>query len=199
MTTAFMTGMVTSAGLIIAIGAQNAYLLTQSVRKNHHMPIAMICIFFDVLLICAGVAGVGAYVSDSPLLMKIFGWGGAAFLFIYGFRSLRSAFKSSSLELMQKPEDSLKKAVLTTLAVTLLNPHVYIDTVVLIGGISAQFNSDGRLMFAVGACLASALWFYLLAVAGVKLAPIFRRPVTWRVLDLSVCAVMWTVGLSLIV
>ena len=199
MQTAFWTGMGTSAGLIIAIGAQNAYLLTQSVRKNHHITIALICMFFDVLLITVGVAGVGAFLSSSPVLMKVAAWGGASFLFVYGLLSLKSAFSDNALKMMNKSDDSLKKVVLTTLAVTVLNPHVYIDTVVLMGGISAQFEDTNRMMFGIGACLASVLWFYILAVAGVKLAPIFSKPITWRMLDVSVGTIMWAVAITLVV
>ena len=199
MTLAFLTGLGTTAGLIVAIGAQNAYLLTQSVRKNHHIKIAIICTFFDMLFISVGVAGVGAYFAQNPLLMKVAAWGGAVFLFVYGGMSLRSAFRSNVLSVGDRGEDSLKKVVLTTLAVTLLNPHVYVDTVILIGGISAQFDADSRLSFALGACTASALWFYLLTFAGSRLAPFFERPLTWRILDLAVCAVMWSVGISLII
>jgi len=199
MATAFLTGMGTSAGLIIAIGAQNAYLLTQSVRRNHYLIIALICAFFDVLLISVGVAGVGAFLSSSTLLTNIAAWGGALFLFVYGGLSLRSAFSDNALNVMNKADDSLKKVILTTLAVTLLNPHVYIDTVILMGGISAQFEASNRFMFAVGASISSVLWFYILAMAGVRLAPIFSRPLTWRLLDVFVCTVMWGVGISLVI
>jgi len=199
MQTAFMTGMVTSAGLIIAIGAQNAYLLTQSVRRNHHITIAIICAFFDVLLITVGVAGVGAFLASSPVLMKVAAWGGASFLFVYGFLALKSAFSDNALTIMNKTDDSLKKVVFTTLAVTLLNPHVYIDTVVLMGGISAQFEEGNRMMFGIGAALSSVIWFAILAFAGVKLAPIFSKPFTWRMLDVSVGTVMWAVAATLII
>jgi len=199
MYTAFFTGMATSAGLIIAIGAQNAYLLTQSVRKNHHMTIALICAIFDILLISIGVGGAGAAFASSPLLTKIAAWGGASFLFFYGFLSFRSAFRSNAMNVMQSADDSLKKVILTTIAVTVLNPHVYVDTVLLVGGISAQYEADGRLMFGIGACLASAMWFYLLASAGRRLAPFFAKPAAWRLLDGSVCLIMWGVGISLIV
>jgi len=197
--TAFLTGLGTSAGLIIAIGAQNAYLLTQSVRKNHHITIALICAIFDVFFISVGVAGVGTFLNGSPILMNIAAWGGALFLFTYGFISFRSAFRSNSLNVLNKADDSLKKVVVTTLAVTLLNPHVYIDTIVLMGGISAQFQDNGRLYYAAGACVASCLWFYVLAFAGSKLQAVFRRPFTWKMLDGAVGLIMWSVGISLII
>jgi len=101
--------------------------------------------------------------------------------------------------MVNRGDDSLKKVVLTTLAVTVLNPHVYIDTVILLGGISSQFDASNRLMFALGACTASALWFYLLTFAGVRLAPFFSKPLTWKILDISICAVMWSVAVSLII
>lgn len=197
--TAFLTGMGTSAGLIIAIGAQNAYLLTQSVRKNHHITIALICAIFDVLLISVGVAGVGTFLNGNQLLMNIAAWGGALFLFSYGFMSFRSLFKSNSLNVLNKSDDSLKKVVLTTLAVTLLNPHVYIDTIVLMGGISAQFQDNARLYYAIGACASSIIWFYLLATAGAKLQGFFKKPLTWKMLDGAMGVIMWSVGLSLII
>lgn len=197
--TAFLTGMGTSAGLIMAIGAQNTYILTQSVRKNHHVTIGILCALFEVILISAGVAGVGSFLSASPLFTKIAAWAGAGFLFVYGCFSLRSAFRKSSMNLLDKPGDSLKKVVLTTIAVTLLNPHVYIDTVLLMGGIASQFESSSRLMFGIGACTASLIWFYLLTFAGLRLAPLFSRPLTWKLLDVSVCVIMWSIGISLIV
>lgn len=197
--TAFLTGMGTSAGLIIAIGAQNAYLLTQSVRRNHHLTIALLCAFFDVVLISMGVAGVGTFLNGSPLLMKIAAWGGASFLFFYGLMSFRSMLSKNSMDLLEKSDDSMKKVVVTTLAVTLLNPHVYIDTVILMGGISAQYESFNRLMFGVGACLASVLWFYLLAFAGTRLRSFFSRPITWKFLDGAVGTIMWVIGFSLII
>jgi len=197
--TAFLTGMGTSAGLIIAIGAQNAYLLTQSVRKNHHITIALICAILDVLLISVGVAGVGTFLNGSPLLMNIAAWGGALFLFTYGFMSFRSAFRTNSLNVLNKTDDSLKKVVITTLAVTLLNPHVYIDTIVLMGSVASQFQQDSRLLFTIGACLSSIIWFYILAFAGSRLQHLFQRPLVWKLLDGTVGAIMWTVGISLVI
>lgn len=196
--TAFLTGMGTSAGLIMAIGAQNAYLLTQSVRKNHHLTIALICAILDVLLISVGVAGVGTFLNGNPALMKLAAWGGAAFLFAYGTFSFRSAFRTNSMNLLEASDDSLKKIIISTLAVTLLNPHAYLDTVVLLGSISSQYHELNRVLFAAGACIASVIWFYSLAFTGTKLQRIFRKPVTWKVLDGAVGTIMWTIGLSLV-
>jgi L-lysine exporter family protein LysE/ArgO len=138
-------------------------------------------------------------VAKSPLMTKIAAWGGAAFLFTSGLMCLRSAIAGNKMNLSDKPADSVKKVVITSLAVTLLNPHVYIDTILLMGGISAQFEPDARVYYALGAVCASILWFYLLSFAGVKLAPLFSRKSTWRVLDAGMCSIMWAVGLSLII
>lgn len=199
MQTVFLTGMATSAGLIMAIGAQNTYLLTQSVRKNHHVQIALLCAFLEIVLIFSGVTGVGSFVNAYPQFTRFMTWGGAAFLFFYGFLSLRSAFSGGAMHLMNKADDSLKKAILTTLAVTLLNPHVYLDTVVVMGGIASHYEPSGRMIFAAGACSASFIWFSLLSFAGVRMAPYFARPATWRVMYLSVCAIMWGLGISLVI
>jgi L-lysine exporter family protein LysE/ArgO len=196
--TAFFSGFGTGAGLIIAIGAQNAYLLTLGVRKNHHIAAALICAFFDVLLIMIGVTGVGAALASSETLSLYAAWGGAVFLFWYGLSSLKSAFNSNIMEVMDKKNDTLKKVVLTTMAVTLLNPHVYIDTVLLVGSISTKFGSD-RIVFGIGACLASVSWFAVLTFLGTALSKYFARPMTWRVLDFSVCMIMWGVGASLVI
>lgn len=196
---AFLTGLGTMAGLIIAIGAQNAYLLTQSIRKNHHIKIAVICVIIDVILVSAAVAGIGSVIAGDPLLKKIAAWGGASFLFIYGLLSLRAAFSGRAMKLSDSADTSLKKVVLTTLAVTFLNPHVYIDTFIFIGGVSSQFASQNRLYFAMGACLASMTWFALLTFAGVRLASVFERQITWRMLDVVLCIVMWGVGLTLVI
>ena len=195
---AFLKGFGTSAGLIIAIGAQNAYVLSQGVRRNHHIPIALICSFFDALLITIGILGVGTAIASNPMLTKIAGWGGAAFLFWYGFGSFKSAFKGGALQTNGQENATLKKAVLTTLAVTLLNPHVYIDTIVLMGSISGQFSVPERPWFGFGAALASFSWFMLLSLGGKALAPFFKKEKAWRILDSTIGATMWVIALSLI-
>lgn len=196
--TPFIQGFGTSAGLIVAIGAQNAFLLSHSVRGNHHLVIALICILCDAVFITIGVAGVGATVSANPTLSQWVTWGGAAFLIVYGGRSLRSAIRGGSLQVAARSVKSLRSIILTTLAVTLLNPHFYLDTVVLLGGISSQLQGEMRLVFWFGAVSASTLWFACLSLGGGMLAPVFRTQLAWRILDISICATMWIIAASLI-
>lgn len=198
MITPFIQGFGTGGGLIVAIGAQNAFVLSQSVRGKHHLVIAMICILCDAVFITAGVAGVGASVSANPSLAQWVTWGGAGFLFIYGCGSLRSAIQGGSLDTNDRAVRSLGAAILTTLAVTLLNPHFYLDTVILLGGISSQFHGENRLIFWAGAISASTLWFTCLSLGGQMLAPIFKKRISWRILDTLVCATMWIIAVSLI-
>jgi L-lysine exporter family protein LysE/ArgO len=194
----FSQGFGLGCGLIIAIGAQNAFVLSQAVRRNHHLTVAMICAFCDAVLITAGVMGVGALVDQNPWLLNALAWFGAAFVGWYGFLAFRSAMKGNSLEAGRSAKGSFKTVVLATLAVTLLNPHVYLDTVVLLGSISTQFANPGRYFFAAGAMCASVLWFFSLCLGGRLLAPVFKRPLAWRVLDSLVCLTMWFIAGSLI-
>lgn len=196
--TPFIQGFGTSAGLIIAIGAQNAFLLTQSIRGRHHVLIASICIVCDAVFITIGVAGVGAAISAHPSLSHWVAWGGAAFLIVYGYRSLCSAIRGGSLDPREQTVQSLRSIIVTTLAVTLLNPHFYLDTVVLLGGISSQFYGEMRLVFWFGAISASTLWFLCLGLGGGMLAPVFRTRLAWRILDILICATMWIIAASLI-
>lgn len=198
MLTPFLQGFGTGGGLIVAIGAQNAFVLSQAVRKSHHVPVAALCILCDAVLITAGVAGVGALVAKSPVLARWTALGGAAFLFWYGLNALRSALRGNALQTRRDQGAALGKTLLATLAVTLLNPHVYLDTVVLLGGVSGQFPGAGRYVFGAGAVAASFLWFTILCLFGRALAPVFTRPAAWRVLDGLVCAVMWTIAAALI-
>ena len=198
MLTPFIQGFGTGGGLIVAIGAQNAFVLSQSVRGNHHLIIALICILCDGVFITAGIAGFGATVAASPSLSQWVAWGGAGFLFVYGCGSLRSAIKGGSLDTNHRAVQSLGAAILTTLAVTLLNPHFYLDTVILLGGISSQFNGENRIIFWAGAVSASTLWFTSLSLGGQMLAPVFKKRLSWRILDSVVCATMWIIAVSLI-
>jgi L-lysine exporter family protein LysE/ArgO len=182
----------------VAIGAQNAFVLSQGVRGNHHVVVALLCILCDAVFITAGVAGVGATVSANPALAQWVAWGGAGFLFVYGCGSLRSAIRGGTLDTSDRAVLSLSAAVLTTLAVTLLNPHFYLDTVILLGGISSRFHGENRLLFWAGAVSASTLWFICLSLGGQMLAPVFRKQLSWRILDTLVWATMWTIAASLI-
>ncbi len=198
MITPFIKGFATGGGLIVAIGAQNAFVLSQGVRRNHQLTVALICIICDVLLISAGVAGFGTAVSASPTLSQLAAWGGAVFLFFYGLRSMRSALRGGQLDTNDQMVTTLKAAVITTLAVTLLNPHVYLDTVILLGSVSSRLRADSRLYFWSGAVSASTLWFAGLSLGGRMLAPLFKKQISWRILDSMVCVTMWTMAVSLI-
>ena len=194
----FAQGFGIGGGLIVAIGAQNAYVLSQAVRKNYLLTIPLICIACDAVLIAAGVSGVGTLVASNPRFTGLATWGGAVFLGWYGARAFWSAFKGASLEADSEAAPSLKAAVLATLAVTLLNPHVYLDTILLLGSVSGQYSQTGRILFGAGAVSASIIWFLALSFGGQMLAPLFRRPLAWRVLDGLVGVVMWTIALSLV-
>jgi L-lysine exporter family protein LysE/ArgO len=194
----FFQGFGTGGGLIVAIGAQNAFVLSQGVRGHHHVLIAIICIFCDAIFITAGVAGFGAAVSNNPSLSQWVSWGGAGFLFFYGWGSLCSAIRGGSLDSSNQVVRSLKNAIFTTLAVTLLNPHFYLDTVILLGSVSSQFQGENRLSFWAGAILASTLWFISLSIGGRMLAPLFKKQISWRILDSLVCATMWAIAVGLV-
>ncbi len=197
MIAAFFQGFGIGGGLIVAIGAQNAFVLSQSVRGNYPVIIALICIFCDAAFITVGVAGFGSAASANPSLAKWVTWGGAGFLFFYGWRALRSAIKGGGLNSSDLAVRSLKSAVITTLAVTLLNPHFYLDTIILMGGISSQFHGENRFLFWAGAVSASTVWFVCLSLGGRLLMPLFQKQISWRILDGLVCATMWAIAVSL--
>lgn len=196
--TPFLQGFGASGGLIVAIGAQNAFVLSQGVRGNHHLAIAAICILCDAVLITAGIAGVGTIVKNNPSVAQWISWGGAGFLFVYGCNSLRSALKGGSLKPSDQAIQSLGAAIMTTLAVSLLNPHVYLDTVILLGGISSRFQGLNLLLFWSGSVLASVLWFLGLSLGGRMLAPLFQKRLSWQILDTLVCATMWIIAVTLV-
>ncbi len=194
----FFQGMGLGGGLIIAIGAQNAFVLSQGVRRNYPLQTAFVCSICDATLILVGVSGVGALVASNPQLAQLATWFGALFLFWYGSRSFRSALQGGRLETKADQSLSRRKLLLTTLALTLLNPHVYLDTIVLVGSISGQLADSDRYMFGAGAISASILWFFSLSFGAGLLAPLFRKQIAWRCLDGFVCLTMWAIAVSLL-
>lgn len=195
----FVEGCGTGAGLIIAIGAQNAFVLKQGILKNHVFVTVFICACIDALLISIGVGGFGIILTSNAFLLAIARWGGAAFLFYYGFRSFRAVLKSESLKLESSPErPDLKMSLVTALALSLLNPHVYLDTVILLGSIGAQFPDSERVFFALGAMLASFIWFFALGYGARYLGPLFQKPLAWKVLDFLIGCIMWAIALFLV-
>ena len=194
----FFQGLAVSAGLIVAIGAQNAFVLAQGVRGAHRLQIALACASSDALLIALGVGGAGALIASQPALLALARWGGAAFLLVYAAMALRRAWHGESMTLPADSQQSVWRVLLATLAVTWLNPHVYLDTVVLLGGVAAQLPAQERFTFGLGAALASWLWFFALAYGARLLAPLFTRPTSWRMLDTSVALVMLAVAYQLL-
>lgn len=194
---AFLNGFLLGASLIIAIGAQNAFILRQGLLKSHVFLLSLICALSDALLIAAGVAGLGTFVSSNPGLLRIVTIGGILFLAWYAFKAFARAAKPEALGEAQQSAMPLAKAVSACLAFTFLNPHVYLDTVVLIGSLSAQYADQQRLLFAIGAMSASFVWFFSLGYGARLLLPLFRKPKAWQVLDIIIGFVMSALALSL--
>ena len=194
----FLQGMGVGAGLIIAIGAQNVFVLSQGIQKQYHWLIALICSMSDVLLIFAGVAGVGRFVAGNHALQTGAAWLGALFLGWYGLRALVRAAGDTSLQRRTGTDANLRIIVVTALALTFLNPHVYIDTILLLGSIGGQYQAGDRYLFALGASLSSIVWFFALSFGGALLAPIFQHHISWKILNVLVCASMWLIAAQLI-
>lgn len=190
------TGMLTGFGLIVAIGAQNAFVLRQGLRREHVGVVLMICIISDALLIFGGTAGIGALVARFPAALEVLRWGGAAYLAWWGVRSLSSALRPSTLT-AQAPR-AKGTVILTTLALTFLNPHVYLDTVVLLGSLANQYGPDSRWLFAAGAAVGSCLWFTALGYGARSLSGVLNRPRTWQILDLLIGIVMLALAARLV-
>ncbi len=192
----YIAGFSLGFSLILAIGAQNAFVLRQGLRHEHVFAVCLTCALSDALLIAAGVAGFGALVTALPWLENAMRFGGAAFLIWYGARALLAAWKGGEvLEAGNGARVSLRSALLTCLALTWLNPHVYLDTVVLLGSVSAQY--DDRPLFALGAANASFVFFFGLGYGARLLRPFFARPASWRILDAVVGLTMWAIAASL--
>ena len=198
MTGTFLAGLGTGLSLIVAIGAQNAFMLRQGLRLEHVGPVAALCALADAALICAGVLGIGTLVEQAPVVLDVLKWFGVAFLICYAAIALRRAVHPDTLHAAGSGTGASLGAVLTTAAaLTFVNPHVYLDTVLLLGSIANQHGDGGRWVFATGAVLASVGWFLGLGYAARGLAPLFARPIAWRVLDVSIAVVMILIALSL--
>ncbi|MCT7375970.1 LysE/ArgO family amino acid transporter [Chelativorans salis] len=194
----FLAGLLLGGSLIVAIGAQNAFILRQGLLRQHVFILCLICSFSDAALIAAGVAGLGTLVARSPVLISAVTLGGAVFLFAYAAKAFRRALHPDALHAARSGATGLKAAVATCLAFTFLNPHVYLDTVILVGSLSGAYAGAARTSFAVGAIAASFLWFYGLGYGARLLQPVFARPRAWRVLDSLIGLVMAALGLSLL-
>ncbi|MFI2754312.1 LysE/ArgO family amino acid transporter [Cellulomonas sp. P22] len=194
-----LTGFLTSLTLIAAIGAQNAFVLRQGIRREHVVPVILVCAGADLLLITAGVAGLGALVVAHPGVLTASRYGGAAFLLVLAVAAARRARHPSHLDPAAQGPATLGAVLATCLALTFLNPHVYLDTVVLLGSLAQQHGPAGSWAFGAGAGLASIVWFTALGAGATRLAPVFARPRAWQVLDAGVAAVMATIAVLLVV
>jgi L-lysine exporter family protein LysE/ArgO len=195
---AFISGLLSSLALIVAIGAQNAFVLRQGLARSHVLPVVLVCALSDLLLIALGVAGLGAAVQAAPAALAVARYGGALFLLVYGGAALRRAWRPSALVAGSGPLLSRRAAVLACLGFTYLNPHVWLDTVVLLGSLGAQQPAALRPWFVAGGALASFGWFVALGYGARLVAPLFARPAAWRVVDAAIAAVMWVLAASLL-
>lgn len=193
-----LAGFATTLSLIIAIGAQNAFVLRQGLRREHVLPVVLICSLSDALLITSGIAGLGAVLTSSELALNLARYGGALFLLTYAAIAARRAFRPSALSPADHAPTALRSVVLTCLGFTYLNPHVYLDTVVLLGSLANQRGSDGRWIYGLGSVAASFGWFFTLGFFARKLGPIFARPRAWQLLDGAIALIMTTLALWMI-
>ncbi|HSN43383.1 MAG TPA: LysE/ArgO family amino acid transporter [Propionibacteriaceae bacterium] len=193
-----LTGFGAGLSLIVAIGAQNAFVLRQGIRREHVALVVAICAISDVLLIAAGTLGIGALVTHVPWLLEALRWLGAAYLLWFAFGSFRSALRPGELHVANGDGRTARSVALTTLGLTWLNPHVYLDTVVMLGNLANQ-HGDGRWVFAGGAMVASVAWFSALGFGGGALARPLARPMTWRVVDTIIGVVMVAIAIMLVV
>ncbi|QMW67535.1 amino acid transporter [Mumia sp. ZJ1417] len=194
---ALLAGLATGLSLIVAIGAQNAFVLRQGLRQEGVGAVVLVCAASDVVLILAGVAGVGALLERAPGLVEVARWAGAAFLVAYGLMAARRAVVGGRLAVDDRgTRRSLWPVVATALALTWLNPHVYLDTVILLGSVAGSYG-DARWAFAGGAVVASMAWFAGLGYGARVLRPVFARPAAWRVLDAAVAVVMLAIAARL--
>jgi L-lysine exporter family protein LysE/ArgO len=199
MSDAFFSGLILGLQLILAIGAQNAFVLRQGLRREYVFEVSLTCALSDAILIALGVSSFAAVQARFPSVAPAFLLGGASFLIWYGFTHLRSAMRGGeAMKAGEGPRVSLRTALLTCLALTWLNPHVYLDTVILLGSLSMQFP-DTRLAFGLGAMASSFLFFFSLGYGARLLSPLFASPRAWRMLDLLVGLTMWAIAAKLLI
>lgn len=196
LTLAFAQGFGAGAALIVAIGAQNAFVLRQGIQREHVLPVVAVCALSDALLIALGVAGLGAWVQGSPVLLALARWGGALFLGAYALLAARRAWRGEALDTGAGAPLGLRAAVLACLAFTYLNPHCWLDTVVLLGSIASQLPADRRPWFGAGAASASAVWFFTLGYGARALRGVFAQARAWRWLDGAIAVVMGSLAVG---
>ncbi|MBS1691521.1 MAG: amino acid transporter [Actinobacteria bacterium] len=198
MTSPLILGFLSAFTLIAAIGAQNAFVLRQGILRQHVGAVIAVCTVSDVILITAGIAGVGALIAAHPTALDIATIGGATFLIGYGLLAARRAWRPSTLTPSEKTPARLAEVLVTCIAMTWLNPHVYLDTVILLGALANE-HRDERWLFGVGAVTASTVWFVSLGLGARRLAGLFANPRTWRILDAGIAVMMIALGAALVV
>jgi L-lysine exporter family protein LysE/ArgO len=196
MTSPLIVGFLSAFTLIAAIGAQNAFVLRQGILRQHVVAVVALCTASDIVLITAGIAGFGVLIAAHPGALTIAKFGGATFLIGYGLLAARRAWHPSALSPSEKAPARLAEVLVTAAALTWLNPHVYLDTVVLLGALANE-HRDERWLFGVGAVTASAVWFVSLGMGARRLAGLFANPRTWRILDGAIAVMMIALGGSL--
>ena len=196
--TTYLAGFSLGMSLILVIGSQNSFVLKQGLKKQHVFIVCFVCALSDGILISLGVAGFGVFVEQHPSIEIFARYGGAIFLFLYALLSFKDSItKNHALKLEENSQKSVYKAVITCLAFTWLNPHVYLDTVILLGSVSTKYQPS-QLSFALGAILASFIFFFSLGYGARLLAPIFKNPKAWKIFDFSIGFIMLTISYSLI-
>ena len=195
-----LKGFSASGGLIIAIGAQNAFVIRQGLKRQHLLLTALMCSIIDALLIVCGVIGFGYYISEYPLFIEIAKYCAIAFLFFYGLISLKSALRKKTFNNSVNGCEiySKKKIIVSLLALSLLNPHVYLDTVILLGSIASQQPAHEQMYFACGAISASFAWFFAITFGAQFLAPLFQKENSWRIIDGFIAIIMWMIAFNLL-
>ena len=193
---AFIPGFLTGLSLIVAIGAQNAFVIRQGLARQHVFLVVIICTLSDLTLIALGAGGLGKIVQSNASFLEVIRWFGVAYLTWFGIKTLRSVFKKEKLITSEYSSESIGKIARTTLALTWLNPHVYLDTVILLGTVSNQFK-ENRWIFSAGAMLASTLWFAAIGFGAQSAARFMSRPIFWKVLDGVIAAIMFSIAILL--
>lgn len=191
-------GFTLALSMIIPIGSQNSLLLNQGINRNHHVMTASLFVLYDVILMTLGIFGGSLILSSSDLLFTLLTWGGIAFLFCYGWMSFKAAYLGNTPNaVLSKENKSAKIVILTSLIVTFLNPHAYIDTVMVIGSVGGQYSGDAKLYFLLGTILASMVWFSCLAFGAARFSTQLSKPKVKRVIDSVIGIIMWAIAWSL--
>lgn len=195
---AFISGFLISISLILALGPQNVFVLRQGLLRSHVFASCLVCSISDALLIAAGVLGVGLFISEIEGLATWMSIGASIFLIFYGLLRVKSALNPKGLEIDDSESKELWPTILAGLAFTYLNPHVYVDTLLLIGGASSSYAGDDKVMFGIGAATASFVFFFSLGYGAKSLSPILNNPESWKIIDLFIAGIMFTVAAILL-